>query len=325
MLYLCFEKYTDWLEADSIFIYYAEIDKVQIAFFEDLRNNRKSVEELFDKYKNSKEFEYKAFANRQEWFRHIECIVKVLQKGDIIAAPFIRYRDIWTLIPTIRKTGAISIHLSESLPDSFGRLGYRLGYRLGFRLIGEFHLKGLLKQISIMPFTYVYAMTHKPDICFYNMYPKVSNPFVKKTEQAEIPQISQRKRNKIIALTNGEKRVLLLGGFGYDYKKMAESLGLPRYIATSKHKEIIIDGAVHPLDDFICAEEVLLSGVVNKIVGYNSTAICWAYRIGGIEIETYEAAALNRQYGFLFGYLSRKTFAKCGINLLTEKIDFLGS
>lgn len=116
-----------------------------------------------------------------------------------------------------------------------------------------------------------------------------------------------------------------MGGFGYDYKRMAESLGLTRYVATSKHKEIIIDGVVHPLDDFICAEEVLLSGVVDKIIGYNSTAICWAYRIGGIEIETYEASALNRQYGFLFGSLSRKTLAKCGINLLAEKKDFLGS
>lgn len=319
MVYICLEKYSDWLEANSVFLRYTNIEKVQIVFIEDLRNNRMAVEALFDSYKNSIVFEYKPFPDRQKWFRYIESIVSKLNPNDIIAAPFIRYRDVWTLIPDIRKTGAISVHLSESLPDSFGRLGYRLG----FRIIGGFKFTGLLKQLCFMPFAYFYATTHKPDICFYNMYPKVKNPFVKKTKQAVIPVVSQEKKKQIIALTRGEQRVLLLGGFGYDYKKMAESLGLSRYIATSKHKEIIIDGNLHPLDDFICAEEVLLSGVVNKIIGYNSTAICWAYRIGGIEIETYEATALNRQYGFMFGRLSRKTFAKCGINLLKERTAFI--
>lgn len=320
MVYICLEKYSDWLEASSVFSYLPNIEKVVVVFFEDVRNNRKAVEDLFDCYKTNIKFEYKSFANRNDWFSYLENIVSEVNKDDIFVAPFVRYRDVWKLIPDIRKTGAVSVHLSESLPDSFGRLGYRLG----FRIIGGFKFTSLLKQLCFMPFAYFYATTHKPDICFYNMYPKVKNPFVKKTKQAVIPVVSQEKKKQIIALTRGEQRVLLLGGFGYDYKKMAESLGLSRYIATSKHKEIIIDGNLHPLDDFICAEEVLLSGVVNKIIGYNSTAICWAYRIGGIEIETYEATALNRQYGFMFGNLSRKTLAKCGINLLAEKKDFLG-
>lgn len=317
--YICLDKYSDWLEADSVFVHNPKIEKVQIIFLEDLRNNQIAVEALFDSYKGHIVFEYKPFPNRQEWFHYIKSIVKKLEASDIIAAPFIRYRDVWKLIPAIRKTKAVSVHLSESLPDSFGLIGYRFG----FRLVGGFHLKGFIKQICIMPFAYFYAMTHKPDICFYNMYPNVSNPFVKKTSLAEIPQISQSKRKEIIALTNGEKRTLLLGGFGYDYERMAKSLGLTRYVATSKHKEIIIDGIIYPLEDFICAEEVLLSGIVDKIIGYNSSAVCWAYRIEHVNIETYESSALNRQFGFLFGHYSRKAFGKCGINLLPEKREFI--
>ena len=95
-------------------------------------------------------------------------------------------------------------------------------------------------------------------------------------------------------------------------------LNIQEYIATSKNKEIIIDGKVIHLDDFICAEEVMLSGCVDEVIGYNSTAIGWALLIGNIKITCYESTALNRQYGFFNGSLTRKTLKKCGVRLLTE-------
>lgn len=316
--YICMDKYQDWLEADSVFTNYPTIEKVKIIYKEGPRNSQKAVEGLFERYKSSILFEYISLHNTEEWFHYVELVVSNLNENDIIAAPFVRYRDVWKLVPVIRRKRAISIHLSESFPDSFGKIGYRFG----FRWRDGRPVKGFFKQLLIAPFAYIYALLHKPDVCFYNMWPMVKNPFVKKTEKAVIPQISQKKKEDIIALTNGEKRTLLLGGSGYDYKRMALSLNLTRYISTSKHKEIIIDGIIHPLDDFICAEEVLLSGVTNKIIGYNSTAICWAYRIGDIDIETYESTDLNRVHG-LYGYFSRKTLKKCGIKLLQERNDFI--
>jgi hypothetical protein len=150
------------------------------------------------------------------------------------------------------------------------------------------------------------------------MYPKVRNPFVRTTIQAAIPELNPEKKQFILQHAPGDKRPLLISGFGYNLQKMVTHLGVTRYIATSKDKEIIIDGRVIPLDDFICAEEVLLSGCVNEIIGYDSTAMCWAYLLNNVKITCYEAKKLSEQYGFLNGYLTRRTMKKCGLTLLPQ-------
>lgn len=314
---ICLEKYSDWLEAYSIFRFWEKIDEVTILYIENERNNKIAVETLFAEFKKNHNFKYKSFKNREDFFTGIAGNLCEQVAGDILAAPFIRYRKIWKIVPKARKKGIITVHLSESLPDSFGRLGYRLGYRLGFRLVNGLSLKGLLKQFISLPLMYVYAVTHKPDYCFYNMFPAVKNKFVKKTLRAYLPSV-ESKKDYVKGLTGEEKRPLLIGGFGYDVIMMSQYLGLSKYIATSKNKEIIIDGKTYPLDRYICAEEVMLSGCTDAIIGYNSTAICWAILMGSINIDCYESNELNNQYGFLFGKLSRKTLKKCGVDLKSE-------
>lgn len=311
---ICLEKFSDFLEAYSLFYDYKELVSVKIIYIENERNNKKAVESLFEEYKNNITFEYEGYVDKTSFFNACKNSLSELTKGDILAAPYIRYRNIWAVAPEAREQGIITIHLSESFPDSFGRLGYRLG----FRLVGGFNVKGFIKQLCIIPFAYHYANTHKPDICYYNMFPAVKNDFVKETRKAFLPKVSERKKAFILDKINGEKRTLLIAGFGYNLQKMVKHLNLNKYIATSKDREIIIDGVRYPLEDYICAEEVLLSGCIDHIIGYNSTAMCWAYLIGNIKITCYEAEKLSYLYGFLNGYLTRKTLKKCGITLLPE-------
>ena len=306
---LCFDKMQDWLEAYSILERYPQLSSVDIIYKENQRNNEVSVKSLFEDFKNRLVFHYiKTVPN--SFYSAIANGLEQLESGDIFAAPFIRYRNIWGLVPVTKRKGVFSIHLSESLPDSFGLIGYRFGFRWRNRN----SIFGCIKNLLSVPAMYLYAMTHKPDLCFYNMYPSVHNPFVKKTEVASVPHLSSSKMNLLKSLLGNEKRTLIVAGFGYNIQKMAYYYGLSKYIGTSKNLEIIIDGTTTPLSEFICAEDVLMGDFVDKVIGYNSTAICWAYRIGGVEIECFEAPGLDETFGW-YNYYSRKTLAKCGIQL----------
>lgn len=311
---ICLEKYSDFLEAESIFYYFKDIQEVDLVYWENERNNTIAVRNMFSDFKEKINFNYISCKNRFQLFEKANARLQDLHKGDVTAIPFIRYRNFWTLISTAKSKGIITVHLSETFPDSFGFIGYRLGYRMGGKLFSK---KNLKQMFCILP-VYFYALTHKPDLCFYNLMPYVHNPFVKKTIQAFVPTISDAKRKFLQNIVGDKKRPLLISGFGYDLEKMVKSLNIHEYIATCKNREIIIDGEVIPLDEFICAEEVMLSGCVKEVIGYNSTAIGWALLIGNIKITCYESTELNRQYGLFNGFLTRKTLNKCGIRLLSE-------
>lgn len=313
-LLICLEKYSDFLEAYSIFHYFGKFQRVDILYLENERNNSKAVEGMFNEFKVDSFFSYISCSNKLQLFEIVSDRLQVLQKGDVAAMPFVRYRDFWALVPFARTKGIITVHLSETFPDSFGLIGYRIAFRMGGKLFSK---KNLKQMIGIIPM-YLYALMHKPDLCFYNLMPYVHNPFVKETVQAVLPKISEYKRNFLQNIVGDKKRPLLVSGFGYDLDKMVKYLNIQEYIATSKNKEIIIDGKIIPLDEFICAEEVMLSGCIDEVIGYNSTAIGWALLIGNIKIACYESTALNRQYGFFNGSLTRKTLKKCGICLLGE-------
>lgn len=311
---ICLEKFSDWLEAYSIFCHFDGIESAKVLYIEGERNNETAVKGMFEEFKSRLPFSYVGTPDRPRFIEHIEKEIALAQKGDILAAPFIRYRPIWATVPQARKKGIITVHLSESFPDSFNRLGYRLG----FRLVTGRNIVGIVKQLLLTPAHYVYATLHKPDYCFYNMAPAVQNDFVRHTVKAYVPKVEQSKRDYLQSLTGGEKRPLLISGFGYDWRKMATYLGAEKYIATSKNREIILDGKIIPLDYYICAEEVMLSGCASSIIGYSSTAMCWAYLLGGIPITCYESSKLNEQYGFLNGILTRRTMKRCGLTLLPE-------
>ncbi|MCH5310463.1 MAG: hypothetical protein J1E57_00630 [Prevotella sp.] len=306
---ICLEKFSDWLEAYSIFQYYTSIKEVKILFLEDHRNNMYSVRKLFQEYQREYPFYYEGHKIKSEFIDAIGDTISIMKKGDVLAAPFVRYRSIWKYVRLARTKKIQTVHLSESLPDSFGPIGYRFGFKIK---------KINLKQLLAIPAMYLYAITHKPDLCFYNMGEYIKNPFCRKTIKAYIPSIAKEKSDFLHKITGGQKRPLLISGFEYDHKKMANALNIKQYIATSKLNKIIIDGQQIPLDFFICAEEVLLSGYSDSIIGYNTTAMCWAKLVGNMKITCYESKKLSFLTGFMYGILSRRTLKKCGITLLPQ-------
>lgn len=310
---ICLDKYSDYLEAYSAVVDYSNYD-IHCYFVENERNTVNSVKSIFSEIDDSRQVEIIAFTNKAELFKHFfinDC--ELFNAGDIFVAPFIRYRDLWKMVPELRNKNILTIHISECLPDSFGHLGYRLGFR-----------GNNLKSWLTLPFAKIYAITHKPDKCYFPMFPEIRNSFVKETLPVLVPTLSKDKKQTILNLCKQECRPLLITGFGYDLEKMLSSLNLKKFIATSKNKEIIIDGNTIPLDYHICAEEVLLSGLVTEIIGYNSTAIVWAKKLyPDIPIHCFESLTLKKSYGFLYNILSKKSLQNIGINLLPENKSFV--
>ena len=179
-------------------------------------------------------------------------------------------------------------------------------------------------KILTIPIFSLFAYINKPDICFFPFKNKIRNTFVKKTIPAFLPELTESKKVFFQNSLKGEQRVLLIGGFGFSIQKMASYFKLDKYIATSKNKEIIIDGTIYPLTERICAEEVLLSGMVSKIIGYNSTVMIWAKMyFPNIEVLCFASSELNRQYGKYFEKFTREALNKIGVELLPENIELL--
>jgi hypothetical protein len=289
-------------------------NEFEIHFIQNERNDYNSVRGIYEQIiGDESKTTYCRYDSRLELLKTISSkVVGKVGEGDIVLAPYIRYKELWSLTTSLPSC-VQKVHLSECLPDTFGHIGYRLGYR-----------GNKLKSWLTLPLAKLYAMLNKPDLCYFPLYPFMKNPFVKNTVSVEIPPLLCSKKEKLLDLTNGEKRVLLIGGFGYDVKRMAKVLKLDRYIATAKGAEIIIDGETFPLIERICAEEVLMSGYVSQIVGYTSSAIVWAKIIDtDIKIDCYLASAFSRNYGPFFNFYAKRALQKMGIEVKEEHKEML--
>jgi hypothetical protein len=304
------DKYSDWLETYSVLDENRSlIRQVDIYLLNNDRNDASSVRSVYIGILKEKSsiINIIQFKDKLELFQYFEIAAHKLSPGDFVVAPFIRYRDIWKLGGNKLKN-IITVHISECIPDTFGHVYYRLGFK-----------SRKFKTWATLPFAKIYAVMNKPDRCYFPFYPSMTNPFVKKTFQPSKPPLIDSKGILLENIISGENRTLLIGGFGYDIEKMASYLNLDKYIATSKGMEIIVDGQIYPLSERICAEEVLLSGYVNKVVSYNSSAVVWAKILyPQMEIVCYMATALNKQYGFLFNKLSIRSLNNIGIKVLPE-------
>lgn len=234
---------------------------------------------------------------------------------EVICAPFIRYRQLWMAVPMFRASGIKTIHISDCLTDSFGQTGYRLAYK------GRY-----LRSWLALPIYKIMSLRNLADECFYPCAPEVQNPFARITRYASRPPLAEDLFTKLSSLLKGEKRPLLIGGFGYDCCKMADHLGLTRYVATSKMKEIIIDGERIPLDSHICAEEVLLTSRISQLISYTSSVVVWAKRwFPQMPIQCYQSSMMSKMYGPLFTPLASRTLRRMGVVVESECEPMVGS
>lgn len=298
------QKYSDWLEAYSVIKENPELPII-CHFVENERNDESSMKSIFEYLTNAKVI-YLKYEN----FLEMEAAFSTVKDGDIFVAPLCRFRSLWRTVKKSSKRIRM-VCLSESLPESFGLIGYRLGFQ-GRKL----------KTKLALPALVLYDFLNKPEIGYFP-YSKIKNPFVKSSFPASIPPLSPYKQKLIEELTGGKKRPLIVSGWGYNLENMVDQLGLTEYIATSKGLELVVDGQKIPINERICSEEVLLSGYVSYVVGYNSATMVWAkYIYPNISIDCYESLVLNKLCG-KFGTYSKKTFEKIGIEVKMGKPEMM--
>lgn len=303
-----FIKYSDYIEAYSELIKHK--DYLDIILLDKGRNNQTSMDIFISILPNIKHIEVHTFFDFDVAIESLKLKAKSLQKGDVLIAPFIRYRSIWKILSLVRNKDIKTVHLSEPLPDSFGLLGYRLGFCNP--------KNSRYYYLSILPMV-IYAFFHRPDFCYFPCMPNLPNPFVCKSLEPLKPPLPKAKEKLLRQLLGSEHRPLVIAGFGYDAIKMAESRGWDKFIATSKNKEIIIDGVYHPTPFFVTAEDILLFDSPTELLSYTSSAVVWARRwYPDLKIDCYHASKLNQQYGFLCTRLIRRTLAKLKIKVLAE-------
>lgn len=312
------DKYSDYLEASNLFVKNPLVEEATIIYVENDRNDFISMKTVFTSAIPSVHFHLKGFSRKEDLSPYFYQSIANLVAGDVVAAPFIRYSELWKQIGTLRKNRIETIHLSECFPDAFGLCGYRLAFRSGGG--GMSKVKAFLSILYFVPF----ALKNKPDICYYPLYPKVRNPFVRNSRIAQMPALSNYKKEFFEKTCGNVKRKLLISGFGYDVQKMASFYNIDKYIATSKRKEIIIDGIQYDLQERICAEEVLASGKIDAICGYNSSVMAWSQtHFPEITVDCFEAKALNKKFGFLYGFLCKKIASKLGFSIQNECREML--
>src|SRR5690606_28949846 len=176
------EKYSDWLETYSLFNSKQAFSRIDVCFIENDRNDFKSVEGVFQHLLPNHSVSYYSCETRENLFVVAREKCLHLEKGDYFLAPFIRYKNFWKLIRTSPK-GVTKVHLSEVIPDTFGLIGYRMAYR------GR-----NWKSWLTFPLAFLYALTHKPDVCFFPLYPTLKNPFVRKSGRPIVPSLTTRKK-----------------------------------------------------------------------------------------------------------------------------------
>lgn len=304
-----FDKYSDWLEAYSAFLEYPS-HKVVIHFLENQRNDYASMDSLVKGLGIDHKSELNVHRTHISLFEGVFSASMTLSEGDVIVAPFIRYRELWKIISSAKNV--MTIHISESIPDAFGLIGFRLGFR------------GLnLKNVCLLPFTIIFALLNRPGVCFFPLMPVLKNDFVKETKTPHMPILINEKKILLDNLLGDKKRTLIVDGFGYCHLNMAKHLGLNSYVASSKAKELIVDGKIISIPVRISAEEILLHGLITDVVSYNSSTLAWIKFINpNMPIKAFISKELDLKYGS-YTYYSRRVFNKMEIDLFPENTSML--
>jgi hypothetical protein len=303
---LVLDKYSDLYESYSAISHHGRKCSLVVFFRPSERIDSRTIElfmlssGLFD-FVNSLEI-----ISIDSWKK----IEKHLLPTDILIAPFIRYFDLYRLLFSSSQHNITTVHLSECLVDSFGPIGYRIGFQLN-------NWKSFVK---IVPLAITYFF-FRPDQCFYPLFPYRINPLVKKTFHASFPVYDASYINYIRSLIPIYSDTLIIGGFGIDAHALAVYHGKEKtYVATSKHKEIFVNGKLITLPSHLSAEDVLAAHNFSVIISYESSVLCWAKIIRpNAEVICYRADGLKCYSPFI------NIYAKSVLNALGISVKPLPS
>jgi hypothetical protein len=186
-----------------------------------------------------------------------------------VAVPIFVGSSFWGVVPWLRRRGITVVNISDgtventTILDSFLRL--KLRFSDPFRIVKSLILPPTIRLIG------------RADLTFHPFWPTYSSCFSRRSE-AEAPWVlSDAKRPLVDAILRDQApQDLVIGGYEWPAARIAQEIGSESWVATSKGKELIVNGQAHPLPWFLCAQELLSVFRPTRVVGYSSDALAVA-------------------------------------------------
>ena len=175
----------------------------------------------------------------------------------------------------------------------------------------------VLKTIILPIFIYLFC---RADICFYPYSPTYNSCFAKMSKTISPFQLSLDK-SRIIEeiMVNYQPEYFIIGGFEYSPEKIAQTLGISKYMATTKEKALWINGEKITVDEFLCAEEVLSIFRPKVVVGTVSDAILSAKIIyPDVPCFAFESSQAHSTWGTFYNQIYKKQTSKAGVQFIPK-------
>lgn len=229
-----------------------------------------------------------------------------------VALPLYVGLPYWSNVRNLRRSATV-INLSDgsventSIRDCFCRI--KLNAKSPYSIIKTIFLPTLIE------------LFFQADVCFHPFSPAYTSCFAKKTlplAGIEVPMQKVQVVKSIIEKYNPEH--LIIGGFEYSPKDLAERFNISNYIATTKQKFLCVNGENITIDDFLCAEEILSIFKPKAVIGCASDAVLSA-KIAYPDIKCFalESRQAVSDWGILYNHIYAKQTRRAGVKFVSGK------
>ena len=246
----------------------------------------------------------KAVFTRQELLNEIADIKDCKQVG----LPLGNHRVFYKIMPKLKSLGYTTIHFSDGVNDCFSLSGFLLSVKV----------KGVLGFIKSV-YSYFEYKKSVADFCFYQLYP-LKSCFSKVSLPPKLEKNNMLNTLLIKEINDKQVDTLILPGFGETTESLISFFNIKtNYCATSKEKELNINGLVRPIKNSITAEDVIRSGRIKHLFGTASSACFFAKNYdSNIDCNVMINGKLNENQGRFAEYFFVKYGNKLGIKFHQE-------
>jgi hypothetical protein len=228
-----------------------------------------------------------------------------------IAVPLLVGAPFWVNVRFFRRFAEV-INISDgssentSIRDSFFRLKFK--WRKPYTILKTILLPALIRFVG------------RADTCYHPYAPLYGSCFSRESFPVSEPDADDPRYASIAALIKQAGAVcLLIGGFDFPAERLAEEFGVRCWVATSKNKELWVNGVRFALDINVCAEEVIELFQPKVVIGYASEAILAAkFRHPSARCFAILTPEIGKKWGSLHNWTYVKQARKLNISMVAS-------
>lgn len=298
-VYATIGKPTELYELYSAINYFG-FDKVIITITNKSRINKKIIFDFFELNSFDLKVIFKDYNFSKGTYNDFYSFLQTFNSDINYYALSLGYnRILYKVAVLLKNENYTLIHISDGVAHAFSLIGYVLGFRFKLKF------RDIVKCF-IVYFEYKKSMA---DYSFFSLYPNF-NCFSKQT----LPITYEKKISEKMDFIKKSK-TLIVPGWGMTVQDLANYFNVSNnYCATSKDKEIFVDGSCQKLTNYITGEDVIDSSSIETVVGTPSTVLIYAKtKHPNLNVHCVLTGELNKTYGLFYEYFYVKLGKKVGV------------